>query len=219
MNTKYVVLSSLLAAVAVMAMLPSRASSQAQGAQNNRAPAQGGGTQGPQGTPLKIATASAARIFMGMKEKTDVRAKLDEQVKDLRAQEESRRQKVKDLQSQMELLKPDSPQYEEANKAFTAAAIDFKNWGELSQAQAARQEKMLTKMLFDKITAAIAEIAKERGIDLVFAEQPPFAIERMSPQELQQAMVQRQVLYSNASIDLTQDVIARLDERYNTQKK
>jgi Skp family chaperone for outer membrane proteins len=41
----------------------------------------------------------------------------------------------------------------------------------------------------------------------------------MSPQELQQAMVQRQVLYANASLDLTQDVIARLDERYNTQKK
>ena len=204
MKAKYLVLLSLIVAAAAVVLLPSRAASQAQNAQ---------------GAPLKIATASAAKIFMGMKEKTDVRARLDQQVKDLRNEEESRRQKVKDLQSQMELIKPDSPQYEEASKALTAAAIEFEVWGKTSQAQAARNEKMLTKMLFEKITVAIAEIAKERGIDFVVAEQPPFAVERMSPQELQQAMVQRQVLYANASLDLTQDVITRLDERYNTQKK
>ncbi|MDQ3440955.1 MAG: OmpH family outer membrane protein [Planctomycetota bacterium] len=208
MNGKHVALLSLLiAAATVVSITPSRAPAQAQG----QAPAAGG--------QFKIATASAAKIFMGMKEKTDVRAKIEQQVKQLREEEQSRRQKVQDVQQQMELLKPDSPQYEEANKTFMAAAIEFKNWGEVSQAQAARHEKLLTKMLFDKITAAIAAIAKERGIDFVVAEQPPFAVERMTPQDLQQAMVQRQVLYANASLDLTQDVIGRLDEQYNAGKK
>jgi hypothetical protein len=58
----------------------------------------------------------------------------------------------------------------------------------VSQANSARNEKQQTKMLFDKLTAAIAEIAKERGIDFVIADQPPFAVDRMSPAELQQAL-------------------------------
>ena len=204
-RAKHLVLASLLVAAAVTTSLPTREPAQGQAA-------------AAQGVP-KIATASTARIFMGMKEKTDVRAKIEQHVKQLRDEEQSRRQKVQDLQQQLDLLKADSPQYEEANKAFTAAAIEFKNWGEVSQANSARNEKQQTKMLFDKITAAIAEIAKERGIDFVIAEQPPFAVDRMSPAELQQAMVQRQILYANASVDLTQDVIARLDQQYNAQKK
>ena len=211
MKAKHIALFSLILAVGTaVCVTPGRAPAQAQ--------SPGGGGSGGGGT-LKIAIASTAKIFTGMKEKTDVRAKIEQQVKQLREEEQSRRQKVQDLQQQLDLLKPDSSQYEEAQKAFTTAAIEFKNWGEVSQAQSARNEKQLTKMLFDKITVAIAEIAKERGIDFVIADQPPFAVDRMSPAELQQAMVQRQILYANASLDLTQDVIARLDQQYNAQKK
>jgi Skp family chaperone for outer membrane proteins len=175
--------------------------------------------QGANGKGIKIATASPSKIFSGMKEKTDVETKLKQQRDGLATEERSRRQKVQDLQSQLALTKPDAPQYEEQNNQFMQAAADFKMWGELSQAKAARDEKLQTKLLFDKITATIAEIAKERGIDLVIAEQPPMNIERVSAQDLTQLMAQRQVLYTNANVDITQDVIAKLDERYNAQKK
>lgn len=204
MKAKSIALSSLLIAAAAMAGLPSRAVSQQQ-------PAQGGAQ--------KIATANPSKIFFSMKEKTDVQQRLAQQREKLREEERSRRQKVQDLQSALELLKPDAPQYEEANKQFMTAAIEFKNWGEVSQAQSARDDKLMTKMLFDKITTAIGEIAKERGIDLVIAEQPPINIEKISADQLTQFMAQRQVLYTSATTDLSADVIARLDERYNATKK
>lgn len=205
MNAKHVALLSLLIAAAALITMPSRAASQA--------------APGPQGTQLKIATASPSKIFFGMKEKNDVVAQLKQEVAELEKQNVSRRNKVTDLKNAMELLNPDAPQYEEANRAFMTAAIEHKNWLEVSQAQAARNEKMMTKMLFDRITAAIAELAKERGFDLVIAEQPAFNIERMTAEQLTQAMAQRQVLYASATTDLTNDVIARLDEKYNAGKK
>src|SRR5688500_12474693 len=132
-RAKHLVLASLLVAAVTISLMATRAPAQGQAA--------------PQGAP-KIATASTAKIFMGMKEKTDVRARIEQHVKQLRDEEQSRRQKVQDLQQQLDLLKADSPQYEEANRAFTAAAIEFKNWGEVSQANSARNEKQQTKMLF-----------------------------------------------------------------------
>jgi Skp family chaperone for outer membrane proteins len=175
--------------------------------------------QGAAGQPVKIATANPSKIFFSMKEKTDVQAVLQEERKKLGEEERSRRQKVEDLRSALELIKPDAPQYEEASKQYAEAALQFKNWGEFSQMQLARLEKQKTKLLFDKITAMIAQIAKERGIDLVVAEQPPINVERISSEQLTQMMAQRQVLYTNASLDLTPDVVAKLDEQYNAQKK
>lgn len=205
MKAKHVALLSLLIAAAALVGMPSRAVSQA--------------APGAQPGQLKIATANPSKVFFGMKEKNDVAARLKAEVDELEKQNVSRRQKVADLKSAMELLKPDAPQYEEANRAFMTAAIEHKNWAEVSQAQAARNEKMQTKMLFDKITEAIAEIAKERSIELVVAEQPAFNIERMTSEQLTQAMAQRQVLYTSSTADLTNDVIARLDEKYNAEKK
>lgn len=208
MNAKHVALLSLLVAAATLISIASRAPAQAQQGQD----------QGPS-APLKIATANTSKIFRGMKETTDVQARLDAQRKALAKEEQSRRQKVEDLRSQLELLNPDAPQYEQANQEFMEEAIEFKNWGEVGQAQLARVEKVQSKMLFDKITSAIAELAKERGIDLVVAEQPAFNIERMTSEQLTQAMAQRQVLYTSAAADLTGDVIARLDEQFNAAKK
>jgi Skp family chaperone for outer membrane proteins len=206
MKAKQVALWSMLLVGAAALVAPHS------GASAQNAPAGTGGAQ-------KIATANPSKIFFGMKEKNDVQASLAEERKKLVDEERSRRQKVEDLRAQLELMKPDAPQYEEANKTFTEAAIAFKNWGELSQAQSARTEKLKTKMLFDKITATIGEIAKEKGFDLVVAEQPPINVEKISADQLTQFMAQRQVLYTSSSTDLTPDVITRLDEKYNAAKK
>jgi Skp family chaperone for outer membrane proteins len=175
--------------------------------------------QGPSGQGIRIAVASTGKIFTGVKERTDIKARLDQQGRDLQGQEASKRQKLKDMQSELELIKPDAPQYEEKIDALTQATAEFKVWGESNQAKAARFEKQQTKMLFDKITVAIAEIAKEKGIDLVIAEPPTVNLDRMSSAELMQLMVQRQVLFANAGLDITADVIARMDQQYNAQKK
>jgi Skp family chaperone for outer membrane proteins len=209
MRPKHAALLSLVMALAA-ALFASRSGASAQNAPAGAAPAAGA---------QKIATANPSKIFFGMKEKNDVQQRLAEERKKLVDEERSKRQKVEDLRSALELLKPDAPQFEAANKEYTEAAIAFKNWGEYSQLQSARSEKQQTKMLFDKITAAVAELAKQRGIDLVIAEQPPINIERISAEQLTQFMAQRQVLYTNANVDLTAEVIAHLDEKYNAQQK
>ena len=203
MNAKHVSLVSLLVAAAALISLASRA------------PAQG---QAPAGQ-LKIATASTSRIFLGIKERNDVQAKFKQELEALDSQARSREQKVADLRNQLELIKPDAPQYEEASRAHMQAASEHKAWLELNRGIVSRNEKLQMKKLFDKVTATIADIAKERGIDLVVAEQPGYNIDRMSVQDLIQAMTQREVLYKNAAVDITADVIQKLDERYNAAQK
>ena len=208
MNAKHVALLSLLIAAASLIAMSTREPAFAQG-QPAAAPAGG----------IKIGTASAQRIFFGMKEMRDVEAKFKQDLTNLETEGRSREQKVVDQRNNLGLLKPDSPQYEEEQRKYMQAASDHKAWLELNRAVLQRSEKIQLKMLFDKITGTIGEIAKERGVDLVLSDQAAFNIDRMSTQDLQQAMAQREILYKNASLDITQDVIKKLDEQYNAQKK
>jgi Skp family chaperone for outer membrane proteins len=170
-----------------------------------------------QGAP-KIATASPARIFVEMKETKDLRQQLEAQTGQLQNDAKNRQQKVKDLQAARDLLKPDSPQYAEAERAFMQEAIQFDTWTKITQAQLQGQQKQQMKQLFDKIVAATAEVAQQQGYDLVLADQRPELPENLgmiNVEQLRQLLNQRNVLFENEKVDISSAVIANLDSKYN----
>jgi Skp family chaperone for outer membrane proteins len=168
------------------------------------------------GSP-RIATASPARIFVEMQETKDLRAKLESETGALQNEAKQRQQKVKDLQAARELLKPDSPQYAEAERAFMQEAIQFDTWTKITQAQLQGQQKQQMKQLFDKIVAATAEVAQQEGYDLVLADQRPELPDNLgviNVEQLRQLLNQRNVLYGNEKVDISAKVIANLDSKY-----
>jgi len=169
-----------------------------------------------QGAP-KIATASPARIFVEMQETKDLRQQLEAQTGQLQNEAKNRQQKVKDLQAARDLLKPDSPQYAEAERQFMQEAIQFDTWTKITQAQLQGQQKQQMKQLFDKIIAATSQVAQQQGYDLVLADQRPELPENLgmiNVEQLRQLLNQRNVLYENEKVDISSQVITNLDSQY-----
>ena len=125
-------------------------------------------------------------------------------------------QKLQDLEAARNLLKPDSQQFADANKQLLQAAIEFETWGKLTQNDVQRNQKQQMRQLFDKITAAAGEVAEQKGYDVVIADQRPELgnIDQLNVNQLRDLINQRNVLYANPSIDITNDVIAALDAQH-----
>ncbi len=169
----------------------------------------------------KIAIANPAKIFNEIQETKDLKAKMESERKTLEATELEKRQKLKDLQTQRDTLKPDSPQYGELNKQLVQASIDFEVWGRIQQAEIQRAQKQQMKSLFEKITAGVAEVATQRGLDLVIAEQrPEFPdnLDQLNVDQLRGLINQRNVLFSSAAIDVSSEVTAAMDAKYKAGK-
>ena len=167
--------------------------------------------------PAKVAVVNPARCFAEMQETKDLKAKLENDQKQLKAEIEQRQGKVKDLQAQRDLLKADSPQYAQADQAFMQAAIEFDTWSKITQAQLQGQQKQQMKTLFDKIVASTQEVAQQRGIDLVIADQRPDLPENLaaiSVEQLRGILNGRNIMFAGPKVDLSQEVIADLDAKY-----
>jgi len=174
----------------------------------------------PARAEMKIAIANPARIFNEMQETKDLKVKLENDRKSLEAQEREKREKIKALQDERDQLKSDTPQYAERNKALLSAAIEFKTWGEIMQADVQRTQKIQMKSLFEKIQAATAEVAKEKGISLVIAEQKPDVpdnLEQITVDQLRLVITQRNVLFAEEATDISNEVIALVDAKYKKQ--
>lgn len=170
--------------------------------------------------PTKVAIANPAKIFQQLQETNDLKAKMENTRKTLEQQEFERRQKIKDLEAQRNQLKPDAPAYQERQHELLQATMEFQVWGQMMQADVQREQKQQMKSLFDKITTAVTEVATQKGIDLVIAEQRPDLdnIDQLNVEQVRALINTRNVLFSAPQIDISNDVIAAMDAKYKAGK-
>jgi len=171
--------------------------------------------------PAKIAICNPARIFQDMQETQDLRQSMEAEGKSFMEKKTEWETKLRELQSNRDQLKNDSPQYNQRNQELLKVATEYEVWGKLTQADVQRNQKMRMKALFDKIQAAVSEVAEQKGIDLVISEQKPEVpdnIDQINVDQLRAILNGRNVLYHSARVDISNDVIALLDSRYRAGK-
>lgn len=166
---------------------------------------------------LKIAVVDTAKVFNDMQETRDLKQKMDADRRTIQATDQQKAQDVQAKKDARDQLKPDSPQFQARNDEFLRAAIDYKAWQELTKMEVERQQKTQIRNLYQRIQEGVAELAQQRGLDLVLVQtdvQLPTNLEGINLEQLNRLIGQQNVLYASANVDITADVVAHLDARY-----
>jgi Skp family chaperone for outer membrane proteins len=176
-------------------------------------------------TSAKIAVVNADRIFDEIQEKKDFVAKMNNDYTAFQTEQKARAQHLKDQQSARDMLKPDSQQYADADQKLYDMSLEFEFYVQTTTAKIQRQRKKQIIVLFDKITAAVGDVAKSKGLDIVIADVRPVvpssdsqAFDQMPENTLLGVLAQRNVLYSSANVDISTAVIAKMDADYKGGK-
>lgn len=116
--------------------------------------------------------------------------------------------------------KQDSPQYDDLAQQFEQKSVTYENELKLKQIDIARSQSRQLKMIFEKIEAAVDDIAKQKGLDLVITEvKPEFPknVRDLTPDAISQLINSRNLLYVSDKIDITSEVITALDAKYKSK--
>lgn len=148
---------------------------------------------------------------------------------DLEAQFESVRQKLNQerdaLRDRVELtrrslqeeLRPGTREFQERRKqlALLEAELQYfmESEGERIEAELARS----LGHIFADIHAVIGAVAKEKGIDIVMAADRMPSDVAESPMQVRQQIILQKVLYWSPQVDLTGEVVVRLNAKYKAQ--
>jgi Skp family chaperone for outer membrane proteins len=180
----------------------------------------GGGAAAPAADEGRIAVADAARIFKEMQETRDVERDMMAERERLEAVGQEKDSEVRKLQAQRDQLRVGAPQYEELNEKLNDAALEFRLWVEQTNARNERSQKRQVRAMFQKIEAAVAEIAQRDGYGLVLAKQRPELpenLDRVKYDQIVRSLSARNVLYASTKVDISDEVIALLDAKYKSK--
>ncbi len=168
----------------------------------------------------RIAVANVSRIFNEMQETKDLKEQLETRRQDLNNQEKEKRGAIKEMDDHLHNIKPDSPQYKEDIEKLDKAMADLESWGKVVRLQAERDQKVTMKSLFEKIKAAVSDIARQQGFDVVLADQGgEFPnLEQVNFDQLRAYINQQSVLFAAKGVDISDAALTLLDANYAKQK-
>jgi Skp family chaperone for outer membrane proteins len=169
--------------------------------------------------PARIAVVNPVKIVAEMQERKDLQQKIDNNLKLYDGMLRERKEKASQLKAALDALKPGTPQYEEKKQQFIQADIELAVWAKSTQTSMEQDRKVQMRGLFDRVEAAVGEIAKQKGYDLVLANQAddlPEDLDRMNIDQLRGALRSRNILFASDKIDITPDVLAAVDAKYRS---
>lgn len=130
-----------------------------------------------------------------------IREELKKLSKDIEAQEEG-----------LKAFKQDSNEYLAQRKELIDKRASLQAQQDFNKEQAILKEYRWSKELYNDILQITSELAEQKGLDLVL-EKDEIDVLSLSVNEISQTISTHKVLYSGGCVDISDEVVARLDKK------
>jgi len=165
------------------------------------------------GSALKIGVISIRTVFNKTRQQLEYRTQAIARQGQSRAQLQALAAEVEAGEAELKTLKPGTADHLEQLQSVLGKKSKLDSQQEFLKQQRMLEDKLWMEKLYQETLKIVAVMAKEEGLDLVLERtEPEFPI---SSEELMATFSTHKVLYAGAEMDLTNEVIARLDALEN----
>jgi Skp family chaperone for outer membrane proteins len=165
----------------------------------------------------KIGVASVRKAFRNCKRNSKYREQaIAEQVR-IKAEEEKLSKEIEAQEAGLKALKAGSSDQLAQYKELLDKRATLEVQRQFNNQQRALKDRQWTEGLYKEILRITGELAQQKGLELVLeVDEPEFPVE--SGDELMMTLSTHKVLYSRGCLDLTDEVVGRLDAPEGTAK-
>lgn len=158
------------------------------------------------GRPTATGVIDVQMVFESLKEKMQIEADLKSRLEQLNLQEQEQKQNLQELKSDLDILAPDSPAYNEKQNQLEQKAIELQTWRTFQTQKLNRERGLQIERLYRKLIEAVGTVAEQNGFDLIMFKEKPVDFRGAKPEALNTLIQVRKVLWSAPDLDLTDQV-------------
>lgn len=167
--------------------------------------------------PSAVAVVNVLSVFESLKEKLQVEANLQSRAEGVKLDMQDRKRMLEELKSDLDILAPDTPAYNEKQAKLEQNFIESTAWGNFQNQKIAQEQVIQYERLYQKMMEAIGTIGRENGYDLVLFKEKPVNFRGAKPETIPRIIQSRKVLWSGDNLDLTDEVIQRMNNQYSNR--
>ena len=168
--------------------------------------------------PTRVAVCDVQLILRECKAYKQVDAEFFAKAQSFAAEDKKRMEKIQQLRKILQNLNPNSKQYEEKLAELDRLTVERAVQAKLQEKAARRQSRRQTEKIFRQILTIVADVAKKRGYDIVISRES-VDITSSSAAELFDKIALRKCLYHSPEVDLTNEVLKKINLLYEQTHK
>ncbi|MCH8343645.1 MAG: OmpH family outer membrane protein [Planctomycetes bacterium] len=171
---------------------------------------------------LVLAAVQIESLFDGLVQRAEAKAEIDALKDEITAERGARQAAIAKMEEEFRGA-ADPDRREELVDAITLEKLKLQFWYQEAEAELEVEKALRLQHLYLKISEAIGELASAQGYDLVIlddsAQEPEFDRDSRIPGQVQilQQIASRKVLYRNPAIDITNDLITRMNNDFRAR--
>jgi len=171
--------------------------------------------QRPMAQPTSIATVNVEKVLNGLDELAELNRKLEERVKVRQADLDNLRKQLEDLQAQLDQLPASElerrrslrAQIYELRETATARANVYQSLINIEKGE-------IIRPLYIKFSEAVKEVAAKQGYDLVLFDDRTLDVPQDTDVNVNRAIQQKRILFASESLDVTNEVILLMNQKF-----
>ncbi len=166
-----------------------------------------------------LAAVQIESLFNGLVQRAEAKAEIEALNDEITAEKNARQDKITKMEEEFRGA-ADPERQEELVDAMTLEKLKLQFLYQEAAAELEVEKALRLQHLYLKISEAIGELASAQGYDLVIlddsAQEPEFDRASRIPGQVQilQQIASRKVLYRNPAIDITNDLITRMNNEF-----
>jgi Skp family chaperone for outer membrane proteins len=166
----------------------------------------------PPAHPAIIASIDLEKVFNEIDRRATAEAGLEQMAEQFRLEAERLRDIAEQAKMDMELLVPGTDKYEAAQDAWTQAVLEYQASTEFFRKKLDAKRAEARKTIYREIVEEAAGFAQANGVDYIVADDSGMDLLEGSDLQIVQQMSLRRLVYANPSYDVTEDLIAWINQ-------
>jgi Skp family chaperone for outer membrane proteins len=166
---------------------------------------------------IRIAVCDMVKIYSNYQKAKDLRVRVEEGRRNFKSEDELRGKKIESITAEMKELKTGSKEYDTRVNELAKLTIERETLQKFEDNSNMREYYHMSEEIYTELQKVAAEVAKENGFHLVLNSDDTAPSD--DKPDLFARMERKKVLYSDPSLDITDAIVARMNQQYKTEKK
>ncbi len=176
------------------------------------------------GQPTAVVTVNLSKVIEKLDQRRDEEANFKIMVDAMKDEDSKQQDDIKKMEEDLKKMS-DSSAKEDLQEKYALAALKYQSWSKFNSEKLDIEYSLILRDLYQAIKLAVAQMAASSKFDLVLVDDsqgevnanPDSKISRKS--QIEQQIAGRRMLFANPAIDVTEDLIVRMNNAYKAQGK
>jgi len=151
------------------------------------------------------------QVFNSLNDKKNGDAEIEQMANDLKRQRDAVNADLEQMAKELQTLNADSAIGKDAMDKAMKKGLELQNFSSYMEQKLTMEQRVRTAALYKKINDAVATYAKTNNVSLVIVTDKDDMHDARTPQELQQRITLRKVIYADEKLDITRTIIENMN--------